>query len=107
MINSLHEKKYFTVEIDAQEIPFLDILMKKIDGKITTDIYHKSIDTFNYLPFNSSHPGKTKTNIPYNLARRICMMVTDEEVKEIRLLELRSRLTSKEFSKKDYREGNW
>ena len=46
-----------------KEITFLDILIKKEDNHIITDIYHKPTDTKQYLPFKSCHPRVTKVNI--------------------------------------------
>ena len=50
---------------------FLDVMIRKDKTHLTTDIYYKLTDSFQYLPYTSSHPRHTKNNIPYNLARRI------------------------------------
>ena len=46
------------MEHSSKELSFLDILIKKENGQIITDIYHKPTDTQQYLHFNS-YPHKT------------------------------------------------
>ena len=45
-----------------------------------------------FLLFNSCDPKHTTANVPYNLARKICIIVSDENQKEKRLEELKSFL---------------
>ena len=49
------------------------------------------------MPFYSFHPRRTLTNIPYSLARRICTIVSDAEVRDIRLMELTTFLKKKQY----------
>ena len=44
-------------EHSLKELPFLDILVKNVNDKIITDIYHIPTDTQQYLHFKS-HPPK-------------------------------------------------
>ena len=85
MLNSLHDSIKFTVEYDNVKLPFLDVLVYKQNNKLNTDIFYKATDTNQYLNFNSCHPKHTKTNIPYSLARRICCIVSDADIKTKRL----------------------
>ncbi|OOZ57814.1 hypothetical protein [Solemya velum gill symbiont] len=96
-LNSLHPAIQFTMEIGEEQIPFLDVLVKKRGSKITTDIYYKDTDNHQYLDFHSSHPSHTKRNIPYCLARRICTIVDDRETLERRLEELVFYLTKQHY----------
>ena len=89
----------FTIETSDVSLPFLDVLLTKQNGKLITDVYHKPTDTFNYLPFDSAHPRNTKINIPFNLARRIKMIVNDANLRELRYQELETQLTSKNYPK--------
>lgn len=102
ILNSLDNKLRFTCEISdsTKGIPFLDTLVLIENGSITTDIYHKPTDTYNYLPFNSAHPRATKINIPYNLARRIRMIVKKPETRTIRYQELFHNLKDKGYPTK-------
>ena len=100
MLNNMHPKLHFTMNIDKIKMPFLDILIKKKNDHLITDIYHKDTDGYNYVPFNSCHPHHTKTNIPYNLARRICTIVSDKTTQDTRLHEMSVTLQTKGYPKK-------
>ena len=93
LLNSLNPQISFSMEKSKTSIPFLDINVKrKHDNTILTDIFYKSTDTKSYLNFHSCHPRATKTNIPFNLARRICTIVEDQNLRHHRLLELKNFL---------------
>ena len=67
--------------------------------KIETDIYYKPTDSKQYLLFNSCYPKHVATNIPYNLARRICTIVDNTETRNIRLAELKTFLKKQNYPK--------
>lgn len=98
-LNSLHSSITFTFESSDEELPFLDVLVKLDNGRISTDIYSKPTDTKSYLEFNSCHPRHTKLNIPYNLASRIVTIVSDPSSREQRLNQLRSYLIQRNYPK--------
>ena len=79
------------------ELPFLDILLKISNNTIVTDIYYKKTDTHQYLNFESCHPAHTKRNIPYCMARRICAIVLDEQLRKLRLDELKIYLLQQKY----------
>jgi hypothetical protein len=85
------------MEIRNQALPFIDILLTLEHCMIKTDIYHKPTDTHNYLPFNSAHPNSTKINLPYNLARRVVMLVDEKEAKDIHFAVLHEQLKVKGY----------
>ena len=60
---------------------------------IITDIYILK----KYHNFHSCHPKHTKTIIPYNLARRICTIVSDENTQQRRLSELHISLQKRNY----------
>ena len=97
ILNSINPSIQFTVEHSKSELPFLDILVKKIGKRISTDIFYKNTDTHQYLDFRSCHPSHTKRNIPFCLARRICTIVIDEEWRELRLSELHAYLKKQKY----------
>ena len=72
-------------------------MIRKDDTHLTTDIYYKPTDSFQYLPYTSSHPRHTKNNIPYNLARRICMIVENQDKRKRRLYDLKQILLRKQY----------
>ena len=105
LLQNLHPKIKFTMETSKHELPFLDILIKKDITKITTDIYYKTTDTKQYLHFKSSHERHTKVNLPYSLARRICTIITDKDIRELRLKELEKSLLERGYPKQLIMEG--
>ena len=96
-VNDLHPDIKFTINESNTEMPFLDILVKKEDDRVTTDIYSKPTDTHNYLNFKSCHPKHTKLNIPFNLASRIITIVSDQSIQELRLMELQKQLLEQKY----------
>ena len=88
------------MEYSDTSISFLDIKVVKNEINILTDIFYKTTDTHQYLNFKSCHPTHTKRNIPYNLARRICTIVKDEDTKDQRLAELKNFLNAQNYPEK-------
>ena len=99
ILQNIHEDIKFKIDISVENISFLDINVTKKNCKLETDIYYKITDTHQYLHFNSCHPRHTKRNVPYNLARRICTIVSNEEIREKRLKELESMLILRKYPK--------
>ena len=100
LLNSLHPRIKFTKEWSEKEINFLDVtVIKNTNGKVTTDVFYKATDSFNYVNFKSGHPRHTKINIPFNLARRIRIIVnaSDKEKTTKRMNHLNNILQSKEY----------
>ena len=93
----MHPNIKFTMECSDKELPFLDILIKKEKTSIITDIYHKTTDTKQYLHFKSAHERHIKTNLPYCLARRVCAIVSDENLRLLRLEELKISLLQRGY----------
>ena len=97
ILNSLHSDIKFTIELNENKLPFLDILITKYITQLSTDIYYKETDTKQYLDFKSCHPSHTKHSIPYNLAKRTCTIVSDSFLRSIRLNELKQALLSRGY----------
>ena len=70
------------MENSSKKLPFLDILIKNVNGQIITDIYHKLTDTQQYLHFKSHHPKNCIKSIPYTLACRIHTIIMDKNLKK-------------------------
>ena len=62
------------------------------DNTVETDIHCKNTNPHNYLPYNSAHTNHCKDNLPYNLAKRIIVFLSNDEKAEIRLKELKNWL---------------
>ena len=97
LLNNIDDHIQFTMESSDKELPFLDILIIKNETTIETDIYFKPTDSKQYLLYTSCHPKHTKNNIPYNLARRICTIVSNTQTRDQRLDELRSILRKRRY----------
>ena len=101
-LNNLNPDIVFTIEpatntiIDCkpvQKLNFLDItIILYENGKIETDIHYKPTNSHKYLNYNSFHPIHCKDNIPFNLAKRIIVFVTNSDKMELRLRELEAWL---------------
>ena len=72
------------MEHSFKEGPLLDILIKKENGQIIKDIYHKPINT-STLKVTTS---KLYKFIPYTLARRMSTIVTNKNFRKTCLTEL-------------------
>ena len=63
------------------------------------DIYNKPADSKRYVTFTSSHSRHCLTNVTFSLARRICTIVENENVKEKRFKELTQTLLEEKCPK--------
>ena len=91
-MNQLHPSIEFTHECNWSELVFLDLTIIKVKDGFQTIIYNKETDSDSYLPFTSSHPRHTKTNIPFNLARRVRALTDNDQYCEAKMNDLVSRL---------------
>ena len=48
------------------------------NGRLETDIFYQENNTHDYRNYFSHHPEHAKQNIPYNLAKRIIVFVSDK-----------------------------
>ena len=86
-----------TAETSCKELPFLDVMITKYNTHLTIDNYYKPTDSFQHLPYTSSYPRHTKNKMPYNLARRICMIVENEDIRKRGLHDLKQILLRKQY----------
>ena len=106
LLNELHPSLKITVEKGkhsykqnfdpfAQVLNFLDVsIILHQNGRLETDIFYKETNLHDYLNYFGHHLEHTKQNIPYNLAKRIIVFVSDEEKMNGRLSELKTWLLS-------------
>ena len=78
---SINPSIQFSKEYSKDQIPFVDILIRRNKNGIWMDLYHKPTDTQRFLPFIFSHPNYCKRNIPFCLARRICTIAENNDEK--------------------------
>ena len=62
------------------------------NNTIETDIYYKDTKADDYLPDNSAHPKHCTDSLPYNLAKRIIVFVSNDTKFEMRIKELKNWL---------------
>ena len=93
ILNNLDSNLNFKLETSGRScINFLDVLISTKNELILTDIFYKPTDSKQYLNFHSHHPRHTKIALPYNLSRRICTIVSDEQLRMTRLIEMKQSL---------------
>ena len=85
---------------NLETLNFLDIKIILHENKyITTDIYYKETNPHRYLDYHSAHPSHIKQTIPFNLANRIIVFVSDPDLIEMRLKELEKWLIDFNYPK--------
>ena len=70
-LNNFSPDLSFTQEASKNCIPFLDLKVKLIDGKLETDFYMKPTDRHQNLLYLSAHPEHTKCSIIYSQTLRV------------------------------------
>ena len=80
-LNLCHDTIKFTAEISNTNIDFPEITVKtNTSGIISTTLYSKPTNSYNYLLYSSEHPRHILNGIPYSQflrIRRICSDDTD------------------------------
>ena len=74
-----HPTMKFTAEYSKEEINFLYLNVKLIDGELKTDLFVKATDTHQFLDPTSSHPYHCKKGIPYSQALRLNRICSDNK----------------------------
>ena len=80
----------FTHEASKNCIPFLDLKVKVIGGKLEIDLYIKPTDRHQYLHYLSSHPEHTKCSVidcQTLRANRLCSLEKDFNYHKLNLKE--------------------
>ena len=70
-VNKFHPTIKFTAEYSKEEVIFLDLYIKLIDGESKKNLFIKPTDTHQFLDPTSSHPYHCKKGIPYSQALRL------------------------------------
>ena len=88
-INQQHPLIQFTRETESDnKIPFLDVLVKRDEGRVSTTVYRKPTHTNRYLNFRSNHHPRILTGVLKclkNRADRVCdERHQTEELKHLR-----------------------
>ena len=88
-INSIHSSFQFTCNYSKECVQFFHVSVS-VDNtsSITTDLYVKPTDTYQYLLATSCHPNHTKRSIPYGQVLRILRICSSKESAKLRCTEL-------------------
>ena len=104
-LNNINTGIQFTIEVSHAQLSFLDIMINKEGKKIFMDISSKPTDSKRYVSFKSNHPRHCLKNIPFSLARRICMIAEKDSLKEIKLKELETLLLEQHYPERIIKAG--
>ena len=115
LLNSLNPYIQFTLEastkslrdgIQEQLLAFLDVLVILINHRhFSTDIYYKDTNSHFYLDYHSHHPQHIKDNLPYTLAKKIIVFVSDVDQMNFRLQQMKQWLLKCHYPPKLVKKG--
>ena len=95
-----HSTIKFTAEYSKEEVNFLDVNIKLIDGELKTDLFVKPTDTHQFLDLTSCHPYHCKKGIPYSQAVRLNRICSDNETFDRRCNDLGKWLMERGYNEK-------
>ena len=79
------------------KLSFLDTMVINNNGEVQIDIFYKPTDSKQYLLYTLCHSKHRRNSIPYNLARRLKTIVSDERTLHKRLEELEEFLIKRKY----------
>ena len=103
-LNAFHPTIKFTAEWSREEINFLDVKVRLVNGVLETDLYVKPTDTHQFLDPTSCHPYHCKKGIPYSQALRFNRICSDNDKFDKRCNDLEKWLLERGYSEKMVRE---
>ena len=68
-----------THESSKKTLPFLDLKVKLLKGKISSDLYVKDTDRHQYLRYTLSHRNHTKRSIEHSQGLRVKRICPEEK----------------------------
>ena len=97
-LNNIHPTIKFTSNYSFTSIPFLDVNVSLINGKITTDLDTKPTDKRQYLLQSSCHPKHTKRAISFSLVLRLRRICSSDDTFTKRTTELKTYLNKRGYN---------
>lgn len=94
ILNNYHKNIKFTCEIEESgSLPYLDLKLSVVHGRIMTDWYQKPTSSGRLLNFLSSHPKHLLLNTAYNFVRRVLSLgdITSRVSNEKRVYDILER----------------
>ena len=99
-LNSIHPTIKFNCNHSFTSLPFLEVNVSLLNGKIITDLYTKPTDKHRYLLHLSCHPVHTKRAIPFSLAlSRTSRICSTGKTFRLRINELITYLNKRAFDR--------
>ena len=99
-----HSTIKFPAEYSKEEVNFLDVNIKLMDGKLKADLFVKPTDTHQFLDPTSCHPYQCQKGIPYGQAFRINWICSDHETFDRSCNELEKWLMERGYNEKMIRK---
>ena len=103
-VNLFHSTIKFTAEYSKEEVNFLDVNVKLIDGELKTDLFVKPTDTHQFFDPTSCHPYHCKKRIPYSQALRLNRICSDNGTFDRRCNDLEKWLMERGYNEKMIRK---
>ena len=97
MLSSVNNDIQFSMKLSDNKLPFLEIRLTNPGQKIWMNIYSKPKDSKRYVSYLSNYPKTCLVNISFCLARRICMIVENENIRSMKLKELWAILKTQQY----------
>ena len=72
ILNSVNNDIEFSMKLNYNKLPFLEILIIKSDKIIWMNIYSKPTESKRYVSYLSNHPKPYLKNIPFSLRKQKC-----------------------------------
>ena len=99
-LNNYHINIIFIHESNKEHIPFLDLKVKLLGNKLSTDLYIKSTDRHHYLHYTSSHPDHTKKSVVYSQALRLSRICSEGKDFDKHICEMKSWFSQRGYPQK-------
>ncbi|XP_077137512.1 uncharacterized protein LOC143803305 [Ranitomeya variabilis] len=97
-INNIWPELKFSIQHDTHRISFLDTLVyKERDGTLAIDLFTKPTDRNSLLHFTSCHPPSVKNSIPKSQFHRVERIVSDMEIKKVRLTDMEHKFLERGY----------
>ncbi|KAJ1152675.1 hypothetical protein NDU88_005450 [Pleurodeles waltl] len=99
-INTLDPFLRFTAHVSTTQVPFLDLMIQILNGKLVTDTYHKSTDRNSLLLYDSHHPKALRDNLPFGQFLRLRRNCSTAQLFEAQASELKDKLRHRHYPTK-------
>ena len=106
-VNMFHSTIKFTAEYSKEEVNFLDVNIKLIDGNLKTDLFVKPTDMHQILDSTSCHPYHCKKGIPDSQVLRLNRICSDNGTFDRRCIDLEKWLMERDYNEKNDKKADF